>query len=150
MSGTTRRLPISEVVDVGLPKNLRIISSQGIRTSEGYKVIFISHCHDDNGGYAELNLKEDKTGWQKDELVERVYVKYDFKKNLQLVNILSLTKEIRSSRLWQVMFVSLTRLTKNSPLHRKSYSDGNLDLDILGYNMSMVNPYNAYQGAMKL
>ena len=55
----------------GLPKYLRIISSQGICTSEGYKGTFISHCHDENGGYAELNLKEDKPGWQKAEPVER-------------------------------------------------------------------------------
>ena len=32
-------------------------------------------------GYAELNLKEDKPGWQKAEPVERVYVKYDPKNN---------------------------------------------------------------------
>ena len=44
----------------GLPKDLRIISPQGIRTSEGYKGTFIAHCHDDQDGYAELNLKEDK------------------------------------------------------------------------------------------
>ena len=47
----------------GLPKDLRIISPQGIRTSEGYKGNFISHCSDDQYGYAELNLKEDKPGW---------------------------------------------------------------------------------------
>ena len=31
----------------GLPKDLRIISPQDIRTSEGYKGAFISHCHDE-------------------------------------------------------------------------------------------------------
>ena len=31
----------------GLPKDLRIISPQGIRTSEGYKGTFIAHCHDE-------------------------------------------------------------------------------------------------------
>ena len=46
-----------------LPKYLRIISPQGIRTSEGYKGTFIAHCHDEQDGYAELNLKEDKPGW---------------------------------------------------------------------------------------
>ena len=30
----------------------------------------------------ELNLNEDKPGWQKDEHVERVYVKYDPNNNL--------------------------------------------------------------------
>ena len=66
----------------GLPKDLRIISPQGICKSERYKVTFIDHCHDKQDGYAELNLKEDKSGWQKVEPVERVYVKYDPKKNL--------------------------------------------------------------------
>ena len=61
---------------------VRIISPQGIRTSEGYKGTFIAHCHDEQDGYAELNLKEDKPGWQKSEPVERVYVKYDPKNNL--------------------------------------------------------------------
>ena len=66
----------------GLPKDLHIISPQGINTSEGYKGTFISYFHDDNGGYSELNLKEDKTGSQKAEPVERVYVKYDPNNNL--------------------------------------------------------------------
>ena len=66
----------------GLPKDLRIISPQGIHTSEGYKVTFIAHYHDENDGYAELNFKEDKPGWQKAEPVERVYVKYDPNNNL--------------------------------------------------------------------
>ena len=65
-----------------LPKNLRIISPQGIRTSEGYKGAFIAHCRDEHDGYAKLNLKEDKPGWQKAKPVERVYVKYDPKNNL--------------------------------------------------------------------
>ena len=66
----------------GLPKDLRIISPQGIHTSEGYKGTFISHCHDELDGHAGLNLKEDKTGWQKAEPVERVYVKYEPNNNL--------------------------------------------------------------------
>ena len=66
----------------GLPKDLRIIYPQGICTSEGYKVTFIAHCHDEQDGYAELNLKEDKPGWQKAEPVESVYVKYHPKNNL--------------------------------------------------------------------
>ena len=60
----------------GLPKDLHIISPQGLRTSEGYKGTFIAHWHDEHDGYTELNLKEEKTGWQKAEPVERVYVKY--------------------------------------------------------------------------
>ena len=60
----------------GLPNYLRIISPQDICTSEGYKGTFIAHCCNEQDGYAELNLKEDKPGWQKAEPVERVYVKY--------------------------------------------------------------------------
>ena len=56
----------------GLPKDLRIISSQGIHTSEGYKGTFIAHYHDEQDGYEELNLKEDKLGWQKAKPVDRV------------------------------------------------------------------------------
>ena len=47
----------------GLRKDLRIISSQGIRTSEGYKGTFIAHFLVEQDGDAELNLKEDKPGW---------------------------------------------------------------------------------------
>ena len=46
----------------GLPKNLRIISPQGIHTPEGYKGTFITHCLDEHDIYEELNLREDKTG----------------------------------------------------------------------------------------
>ena len=66
----------------GLPKDLRIIYPQSICTSEGYKGNFIAHCHNEQDGYAELNLKEDKPGWQKAKPVERFYVKYDPKNNL--------------------------------------------------------------------
>ena len=66
----------------GLPNYFLIISPQGIRTSEGYKGTFIAHCNDEQYGYAELNLKEDKPGWQKAKPVDRVYVKYDPKNNL--------------------------------------------------------------------
>ena len=47
----------------GLTKDLHIISPKGIRTPEWYKGNFIAHCHDENDGYAELNLEEDKPGW---------------------------------------------------------------------------------------
>ena len=46
----------------GLPKHLRIIYPQGICTLDGCKGIFIDHCHDEHDSYAELNLKEDKSG----------------------------------------------------------------------------------------
>ena len=35
-------------------------------------------------GYAELNLKEEKQGWQKAEPIEKIYVKYDPKNNLPI------------------------------------------------------------------
>ena len=44
--------------------------------------------------------------------------------------------EIRMWRYWQVLSVSLTRLTKTSLIHRKSYSNGTLEWDILGSNIS--------------
>ena len=66
----------------GLPKDLRIISPQGICTSEGYKGVFIAHCHDEHDSYVELILKKYNTGWNKAEPVERVYVKYDPENNL--------------------------------------------------------------------
>ena len=66
----------------GLPEDLRIISPQVIHISEGYKASFIAHFHDEHDGYAELDLKEDKPGWQKAEPVERVYVNYDPNNNL--------------------------------------------------------------------
>ena len=58
----------------GLPKDLRIISPQVIRKLVGYKSTFIYHFHDEHDSYAELNLKEDKTGCQMAKPVERVYV----------------------------------------------------------------------------
>ena len=66
----------------GLPKDLRIIFSQGISKSEGYKDNFIAHFHDDHDSYAELNLKKDKLVWQKDKPADRVYIKYNPKNNL--------------------------------------------------------------------
>ena len=51
----------------GLTKDLCIIPPQGIYTSEGYKGTFIALCHDENDRHVELNLKEDKPGWQKAE-----------------------------------------------------------------------------------
>ena len=41
----------------GLPKDLRIISPQGIHTSEWYTGTFVAHFHVDHDSYAELNLK---------------------------------------------------------------------------------------------
>ena len=66
----------------GLPKYLRIISPKGICTSEGYKFTFVPHWQDEHDGYAEIDLKEDKPGWQKAEPVWKVYVKYNPNNNL--------------------------------------------------------------------
>ena len=52
---------------------------------------------------------------------------------LQLINLLSQTREIRRSRNCQVLYVSLTRLTKNSTLHKKSYSDWHFRLGHIGF-----------------
>ena len=49
----------------GLPKYFHYISPQVICTSEEYKGTFIAHFNDKHDSYAELNLKEDKPGWQK-------------------------------------------------------------------------------------
>ena len=65
-----------------------------------------------------------------------VYIKYEPKKNFQLMKLLSLTIERKRSMHWHVLYVSLMRITKTSPLYIKSYYDGTLDLYILGYNMS--------------
>ena len=65
----------------GLAKDFRIISPQDIRTSEGYKGTFVSHCNDEHDSYSKLSLMEDHPGWQNAEPVERVYVKYDPKNN---------------------------------------------------------------------
>ena len=58
----------------GLPKYLRIISTQGIHTTDGKNGTLIAHCIDYHDGYAELNLKEDNPVWQKSEPVKRVFV----------------------------------------------------------------------------
>ena len=119
----------------GLPKYLRIVSPQGICTSEGYKGTFIAHCHDQQDGYAELNLKEDKPGWQNAEPVKRVYVNYDPNNNLpdHEANLPN-QRENEAKALTNAVCVSLTRLIRKSLLHRNSYSYGTLDWDILGSN----------------
>ena len=58
------------------------MASEGASKFQGYKGTFIAHCRDKQDGYAELNLKKYKSGWQKAKPVERVYVKYDQKNNL--------------------------------------------------------------------
>ena len=57
------------------------------------------------------------------------------RKTFQIMKLLSITRERRSSIHLKGMYVSLAGLTKTSLLHIKSYSDGILDLDILGSNM---------------
>ena len=84
----------------GLQKYLLILYPQVIHTSEGYKGTFIAHCHDEHDNYAELNLKKNKSVWQKAEPVERVYIKYEPRKSFQLMKIFSLTRERRNSRRW--------------------------------------------------
>ena len=76
----------------GLPNYLRIIFPQDICTSERYNDTFIYHFHDKNDSYAELNLKEDKSDWQKAKPVERFYIKYEPKKTFQIMKLFLLTR----------------------------------------------------------
>ena len=46
----------------GLPKYLRIISPQGISTSELYKGTFIANFHDEHDSYAVINLSNILSG----------------------------------------------------------------------------------------
>ena len=48
-----------------LPKDSCIIFSQVVFTPEGYKSIFIYHCHEENDRFLGINLKEYKQGWKK-------------------------------------------------------------------------------------
>ena len=48
---------------LGLPNYLCIIYPRRVRTSEGYKGNFISHCHDEHDSYTGINLKEENPGW---------------------------------------------------------------------------------------
>ena len=57
----------------------------------------------------------------------------------QLMNTLSLTREINRSSNWQALSVSLARLTRTSLLHRKSYSYDTLDWKYLVPTCAMVN-----------
>ena len=54
---------------------------------------------------------------------------------LQLMKLLYLTREIKRSRHWQVLYVSLKRINITSILHRNRYYDVTLDWDILGSNI---------------
>ena len=76
-------------------------------------------------------MKEDKPGWQKAEPVDMVYVKYDSKNNLPTHEATLPNKIDKEAKALEMLFVSLTRLTKNSLLHRKSYSNGLASLSIL-------------------
>ena len=59
--------------------------------------------------------------------------------NFQPMKLFSLTRERRRPRHWKVLSVSQNRITKITLLHIKNYSNGILDLEILGSNM-----YNGY------
>ena len=121
----------------GLPNDLRIVFSQVICTSEGYKGTPIAHCHDEHDSYAELNFKRGKNpDWHKAKPVQMVYVNYDPNNKLP-------THEATIPNHRQKELKALTsdecvtkKANKNSLLHRKSYSDVTLDWYILGSNMS--------------
>ena len=55
-------------------------------------------------------MREEITGFHKAETVERVYINYHPKITFQLKKIFYLTINIRISRHWQSLYVSLVRL----------------------------------------
>ena len=61
----------------GLQKYLRIILSQGIHTSLGYKGTLIAHWQYEHDRYTELNLEEKNAGCRKAETLDRLYIKYE-------------------------------------------------------------------------
>ena len=119
----------------GLPKYLRIISPQGICTSEGYKNTFIAHFNDEHDFYAGLNLIEEKPGLQKSKPVDRFYVKCDPKNNLPTHEATLANKKQKEVKALASAVCVTNEANQKSTLHRKSYSDINLDLDILSSNM---------------
>ena len=81
-------------------------------------------------------MKKYNPVWKKYEPVERVYINYDRNNNLTTHEaIIPNYRKIKRSRQRQVSSVSLTRLTSTSIIHRKSYYDGTLDWEMLGFNM---------------
>ena len=81
-------------------------------------------------------MNEDKPGWKKAELVERVHVKNDPKNNLPIHEAI-LPNQRKNDVKSLTSAVCVTKeANKTSPLHRKSYSNGILDLDILDSKMS--------------
>ena len=149
-SGRIIALQAQQYYVPGLPKDLRIISPQGILTSEVYKGTFIAHCHDDQNGYAELNLKEDKPGRQKAEPVERVYVKYEPKNNLPThEDTLPNQREKEAKALTNDICVTNKANQNLTPSH-KELLRWYFKLGDIGFqNMQMVNSYRASEGARK-
>ena len=80
-------------------------------------------------------MKENNPGWQKAEPVERVYANYDPKNNLPTHEAILPNHKYKEVEALEVLFLSLTRLTKHSLLHIKSYYDRTSDCNILGSNM---------------
>ena len=108
-SGHMISLRAQEYYAPGLPKYLRIISPQGICTSEGYKGTFIAHCHYEHDIYVELNLKRAIQVGRRMNLLRGFTSSMNQITTFQIMKLLYLTREIRGSRYWQVMPVSLTR-----------------------------------------
>ena len=82
----------------GLPKDLRIISPQGIRTPEGYKGTFIAHCHDEHDSYVELNLKETSQVGIRMDLLRGFTSSMTQRITLQLMKLIYLIRDRRRSR----------------------------------------------------
>ena len=127
--------PGSGIICSWVTKGVRIISPQIIRTSEGYKGSFIDHFHDEMMVMWSLIWRTTRQVGRRPNLLRRFMSITAQIKTFQIMTLFSLAIDRIRSRHWQMLFVSLTRLTRTSPLHRKSYSDGTLDWDILGSNM---------------
>ena len=82
-------------------------------------------------------MKEDKPGFQKSKPVEKVYVKYEPKNNLPTHEATLPNQRYKEDKaLTNAICVTNKANNPPPPLHRKRYSDGNLDWGILGSNIS--------------
>ena len=81
-------------------------------------------------------MKEDKPGWQKAEPVERVNVKYEPKNNLPTHKATIPNQREKDFKSLTSAVCVTNEANQTSLLHRKSYSDGTLDLGIFRSKMS--------------
>ena len=91
-SGRMIVLRAQEYYVTGLPKDLRIIYPQGIRTSEGYKGTFISHCNDEHDSYAGLIWRRTIHVGRRPDLLRGFMSSMNQITTFKLTKILSLTR----------------------------------------------------------